>query len=170
MAQFGRPNATTSAGGGWGTESEGFDLHNSIDETVASDADHVFSSMSADSFTVTLSDINEAQSGTWTLRIRAKLDDFAASPNFTVVIKQGANTRATDTFTFSGTYASQEAELAGGEISSLSVTNGVYDTISVTVTAGAFGSGAAYVSWLELEAPDEAVASVPQRMLTGVGL
>lgn len=153
MAQFSRP-ASDISDGAWAPVGE-VDIYATIDETVAADADYAESATSDTTFEVGMSNLGEAQSGTWTVRVRGRTDGFASNPNMTVVLKQDGVTIRSEGIAFLGTLSTITFTLSAPEIAALTLTDGEYQDLSIAVTCATLNKGEiARVTWLELEAPD----------------
>lgn len=117
-----RPDGT-SVTGSWTTQAAGTDLHNSIDEETFSDADYIQSTTtpSADTCEVTLGNPPTGVDTTQPVTINWRYQkDGTATINLTVNLKEGANTRATQTASnISETVTAGTLSLSQAEIDSV---------------------------------------------------
>jgi hypothetical protein len=172
MAQFARPDGTTSAANITGTPDD-TNRHTNIDETTASDTDYVYGGNNLTSrHEVTLSDVTDPGSSTGhTFRYRiartnsGTVDGTGNSVDVTVALYQGPTLIATDTAkTATGTWTTYSYTLTGTEADAITDYTALRLRMDTTSSGGSpsVRRGAAW-SWAEFEIAD------PPAGITGSG-
>jgi hypothetical protein len=122
-----RPDGTLAAGS-WTTELGGTDLHNSIDEVTADDADYIQSASAPSADTAEVSMTNPAfeVAEPVYVRYRYKRDSAAQQIDLTVRLMEGASVRAEWTHTnISTSYVTAEQTLSAAQFASVTNWNSV---------------------------------------------
>jgi hypothetical protein len=164
MAQYLRPDGTSTAGS-WSGYPTTSGIHANIDESSASDADYIYTTVSGSYAKFTLSNASAPGSGNCVMRIRGRA--ATATPGRTLgwILVQGGTAKVTRSTSLTNTAATTSYTLTSEEVASITD----WDDLEIWIDVTGTGSNTSYVSWFEFEVPDAGRFAALSQTLDGIG-
>jgi hypothetical protein len=153
MTQYARPDADTSVGSWDNSEEDATDLFDYVNESDDDTYAYVEGYGGADTIVFGLSDVDAPDSGTRTVTVRASEDSGFGGISLVVTLKEGSNSKGTETFE---TGFGSIADLSFNITSSISSYSNLNLTIAATDMMGMGTVTKIYNAYLSV--PDAAAA------------